>query len=78
MSGRVFRAGERGLKHEKINIDGKEYDLTALSPEAYEQYNAYQIVVSELSRLTAKAQITRNVRAYHAALLRDLIAPKNA
>ena len=75
---RIFRADEKGLRHEKFKIDGKEYDLTALSEDEYQIYNSLCIVQSELIRLQNKSQITKTARQFHAGLLKDLIAPKNA
>lgn len=59
-----------------IDIDGKQYDLDTLPPEAKVQLQSMQFVDSELQRLQANAAVLQTARiAYSKALQEALPQP---
>ena len=56
-----------------ITIDGKEYDLDALSDQAKEQVVNLQFAQGEVQRLNAKIAVSQTaIAAYSAALKKEL------
>ncbi len=50
-----------------IKIDGKEYDINALSEEAKKQFASVQFVDSELQRMNAQIAVLQTARAAYSA-----------
>lgn len=56
-----------------IKIDGKEYDLDALSEEARNQLASLQFVDAELARLNAQVAVCKTARMAYSAALNELL-----
>jgi hypothetical protein len=57
----------------KINIDGVEYLLSALSDDAKAQIRSLQFVESEIGRLQAQLAITNTARIAYLNALKSLL-----
>lgn len=56
-----------------IKIDGKEYDLDALSTQARQQLVSVQVTDQEINRLSAQLAIARTARNAYANALKALL-----
>lgn len=61
---------------QKINIDGTEYQLADLSPEAKEQLQNVQLTDQELQRLQVQIAIVQTARGTYAQALKNSLSPK--
>jgi hypothetical protein len=61
-----------------ISIDGKEYDLAALSDEARAQVLNLRITDQEIARLQQRMAIARTARAAYARALQGELAKHQA
>ena len=61
----------------KITIDGKEYDLNALSDEAKAQIVSIQFVDGELARLNAQAAALQTARMAYSKELNGMLAQQS-